>query len=148
MFSNLNPHLTLKSINNMKYTVDQFLDYVKGWLSTDAVDGNLLDMNAMNACLRNAASCIADPSDGIAAQIEREKLRHYRFEQKHVRTFCSDHDAFEYACGWHDERDASIEKWMHGQWCPAANPIYQPEYFKGKSDGGWICGKKLIPFNS
>jgi len=73
----------------------------------------------------------------------------YRFERQFEKEFDHDDEAFEYACGWHDERDAIVEKWLHGKWCPAADPARHPQFFYGKADGGWIIApNKVIPYQN
>ena len=74
-------------------------------------------------------------------------MHSYRFEGKFVREFSCDKEAFNHACGWYDERDASIEKWIDNGWRPAADPIYQPRFFYGNDDGGWIVENKLVEFD-
>lgn len=71
----------------------------------------------------------------------------YRFEGQFLKTLASDKEAFDHALGWHDERDASIEKMIGAEWCPQASPIYHPEYFYGGKDGGWITENGLVEYN-
>lgn len=133
----------------MKYTVPQFLSYVQGWLDSEAANNDQLTMGNMMAALSNAILTIDDPCDGIQNFVERQGLQNYRFEGKYVREFNNDQEAFEYSLGFYDDRCASVEKWMDGEWAEAANPIYQPQYFKGRSEGGWIKSNgKLIEYDS
>lgn len=58
----------------MKISVNQFLAYVNGWLSSDAVERDELTINEMNACLHNAKMMLCDDQDGIKAEIKRKKF--------------------------------------------------------------------------
>ena len=71
----------------------------------------------------------------------------YRFEKKFVKTFVSDREAVEEACGWHDERDATIEKWIDNRWCAHSDPLYHPWAYYGGKDGGWMMppNEQIIP---
>ena len=66
----------------------------------------------------------------------------YRFEGKFVRELESDHAAFEEACGWYDDRDASIEKWIDNQWCAHSDPLYHPVIYRLHENGGWMLLNK------
>lgn len=58
----------------MKISVNQFLDYIHGWLSSDAVERDELTMENMSACLKNALNMLEDDQDGIVAEIERREI--------------------------------------------------------------------------
>lgn len=64
----------------------------------------------------------------------------YRFEGEFVKELPSDKEAFEYACGWYDERDASIERWIGPKigWVKHSDPLYHPQHYYGNKDGGWM----------
>lgn len=100
----------------MKHTVAQFLAYVNGWLSSDAIEADELDMNAMKSALNNALIAIDDPSDGIEWFVKAQELSAYRFEGGVVEQFKSDEEAFKYAENWHGDCNASVEKWREGKW--------------------------------
>lgn len=73
-------------------------------------------------------------------------MNSYRFEGLFKLDFPSDKEAFEEACGWHDERDAFVEKWIDGMWCPHTNPIYHAWAYYGGKNGGWLDMKdNVIP---
>ena len=138
----------------MKYTVAQFLSYVQGWLGSEEANADSLSMSNMLACLNNTILSIDDPYDGIEEYVENKKWKNYRFDGKYVREFKTDKEAFEYALGFHDDRSASVEKWIDGRWLPASSPVYHPQYYRVKSDGsfqdgGWIkSNNQLIDFDS
>ncbi len=56
----------------MEHTVEDFLEYVKGWLGADSVKTNSLDMNAMKAALKNSLNMLEDYQDGIDSYVERK----------------------------------------------------------------------------
>lgn len=68
-------------------------------------------------------------------------MNSYRFEGQYVKELAGDNEAFEEAIGYYDERSATIEKWIGPKtgWAFAADPLYQPQYFYGKLNGGWVC---------
>lgn len=78
----------------------------------------------------------------------KAQFNSYRFDGKYVRGFDSDDAAFEYAIGFHDDRSAIVEKWIDGRWIPCADPLYNPEYFYGDKNGGWMTNNGLVPFDS
>jgi hypothetical protein len=73
-------------------------------------------------------------------------MNSYRFEGKFVKELESDHAAFEEACGWYDDRDAFIEKWIGPKtgWVPHTDPLYHAwAYYNGKN-GGWLMPNKEV----
>lgn len=62
----------------------------------------------------------------------------YRFEGHFVKELESDCAAFEEACGWYDDRDAFLEKWIDGRWCAHSDPLYHPQHYYGGKNGGWM----------
>lgn len=55
-----------------RYTVEDFMEYITGWLGADSVNNNSLSLNEMRAALFNANSMLEDSQDGIKAYVERE----------------------------------------------------------------------------
>lgn len=133
------------------YTKDQFISYVCGWLEAEGVKNNQLTLNNMNAALLNASTMLKDSQDGISEYVARKEQSgwpFYRFEGKYIKQMPSDRPAFEEeALGYFDERDATVEKMINGKWCPSADPIYQPQYFRGQLNGGWITNNGLVDYD-
>lgn len=58
----------------MKISIEDFKDYVAGWLFVNREDPEFknLDLNNMKAALNNALVCIECDSDGIAPYVRRK----------------------------------------------------------------------------
>jgi hypothetical protein len=54
-----------------QYTVEDFLNYITGWLGADSVNTNRLSISEMRAALLNANSMLEDSQDGIESFVER-----------------------------------------------------------------------------
>jgi hypothetical protein len=54
-----------------QYYVEDFLEYVQGWLGADSVRNNRITIEEMNAALLNATVMLKDSQDGIAHYVER-----------------------------------------------------------------------------
>lgn len=55
-----------------RYTVEDFMKYVTGWLGADSVNNNSISISEMKAALLNANSMLEDSEDGIKAYVERK----------------------------------------------------------------------------
>lgn len=130
------------------FTKAQFISYICGFLGAEEVEIDQLTLNSMNASLLNASTMLKDYQDGIDAVIERNKRSSYRFDGRYVKDLKSDAEAFEEANGYHDEGCATVEKWIRGFWYPAADPIYQPQFFSDGKNGGWVTNKGLVEYDS
>ncbi len=62
----------------------------------------------------------------------------YRFEGKFEKALQNDAAAFEEANSYYDERAATIEKFIDGQWLMHSDPCNNPQFYRGKNDGGWM----------
>ena len=65
-------------------------------------------------------------------------MNFYRFDYQFEKHFATDAEALTHSNTWHDDRAAVVEKWIDGRWCPHSDPIYQPQYYYGGKDGGWM----------
>ncbi len=138
----------LSNLNMKTYTKAQFISYVCGWLGAEETKIDQLTLNSMNASLLNASTMLKDNQDGIDAVIERNKLQYYRFDGKYVVPHKTENEAFEDANGYHDEYSATVEKLIDGNWCQAADPVYQPQFFYGGKNGGWITNNGIVEYDS
>lgn len=69
----------------------------------------------------------------------------FRFERQFEKEFETESQAFEYACGWHDERDAIVEKLIDGEWYEYADfGINFPHLAHKYPDGAWYKRGELI----
>ena len=57
---------------NKEYEVEDFLNYVKGWLSSKSVRINRIDIEEMQAALHNSIRMLKDHQDGIDSFVERQ----------------------------------------------------------------------------
>lgn len=61
-----------------QYEVEDFLEYVKGWLGAESVRINRITIDEMNAALLNSTAMLEDTQDGIQHYVERVSP-HYNF---------------------------------------------------------------------
>jgi hypothetical protein len=54
-----------------QYEVEDFLEYVKGWLGAESVRNNRITIDEMNAALLNATAMLKDSTDGIEHYVIR-----------------------------------------------------------------------------
>jgi hypothetical protein len=55
-----------------KQSVEDFLEYVKGWLWAESVRNNEVDLYEMKAALLNATAMLEDSQDGIKFFVMRK----------------------------------------------------------------------------
>jgi len=69
-------------------------------------------------------------------------MNKYRFDVRFEQEIADDFLALEEACGFHDDRDANIEKLINGFWCPHTTPISHPNT---KIDGWVLPNGEISP---
>ena len=55
-----------------QYKVEDFLEYVKGWLGANSVRSNEVTIEEMKAAMLNSLSMLEDHQDGIDSYVERK----------------------------------------------------------------------------
>ena len=134
------------------YSKNQFISFVLGFLGAEEHRNDQLTPNSMKAALNNALVTFDSGDDGFKAYVERQfafdNSNLYRFDSKYEQRFQYDDDAFEEAASYHDDRSASVEKWIDGRWCFAVTYFTHPQYFyNGKDGGGWMTNNGVVKFN-
>jgi hypothetical protein len=62
----------------------------------------------------------------------------------HQKQFANDTEAFEHANGYSDEGTVPVERLINGIWCQCSSPLYNPQFYYGSKDGGWMSNGKLV----